>query len=161
MREQVEALAARGEPDVSVLVERGAHIVWPTTQVQVTVFNAQPGAVGYAEMPDMLAIEAYLHKDAMIAALAREITSEADDKAAMTHEARQKAEAEVMGDLLSVERDESALVWRAMDEKLPAEHRADISPPALLGVALVTVPRADAPQTSPDHAYDIVLGGRR
>ena len=161
MREQVEALAARGEPDVSVLVERGANIVWPTLRLQVTVYNAQPGAVGYAEVPDVLAIEAYLHKDAMIAALAREITSEADDKAAMTHEARQKAEAEVLGDLLDIERQEANLVWRAQGEGLPCEHRADCSPLAILQVQLVTVPRADAAGTSRTHAYDIVLGGRR
>jgi hypothetical protein len=37
-----------------------------------------------------------------------------------------------MGDLLAVERDEAALVWQA--QNLPVEHRADISPLALLGL---------------------------
>jgi hypothetical protein len=160
MREQVEALAARGEPDVSVLVERGANIVWPTTQVQVTIFNAEPGAIGYAEMPDMLAIAAYLHKDAMIAALACEITSEADDKAAMTHEARQKAEAEVLGDLLDIERQEASLVWQAQAQTLPAEHRHDCSPVAILGCRLITALRTTPSGTSADHGYNIV-GVRR
>ena len=49
---------------MSVLIEQDGKIVWPTTQVQVTIYNAQPGAVGFAEMPDMLAIVAWLHKDA-------------------------------------------------------------------------------------------------
>jgi hypothetical protein len=64
--------------------------------------------------------------------------------------------------LVSVERDESALVWRAMDERLPVEHRADINPVALLGVRLVTAPRMNpSPGSSPQHAYDIAHGGRR
>jgi len=70
---------------------------------------------------------------------------EADDKAALSHEARQKAEAEVMGDRLTVERDEGALVWQAQAQHLPVEHRAGISPLALLGLRLVTAPRADPP----------------
>jgi hypothetical protein len=79
----------------------------------------------------------------------------------LSHEARQKAEAEVMGDLLAVERDECALVWQAQAQGLPCEHRADVSPVALLGLRLVTAPRAGMPATSPGHAWDIVGGGRR
>jgi hypothetical protein len=61
---------------------------------------------------DTLARFAWLHRDALIAKLAAEIDAEADDAAALTHEARQQREAEVMGDLLSVERDESFLFGR-------------------------------------------------
>ena len=160
MRQQVEALAARGEPDVSVLVERGANIVWPTTQVQVTVFNAQPGAVGYASMPDTLAIETWRNKEALIKRLDAEIDSEADDQAALTHEARQEREAEVMGDLLAVERDESWLVWAAMARSLPVEHRNDCAAQAILQVQLITAPRATNGPTSPGHAFDVVRGGQ-
>jgi hypothetical protein len=56
-----------------------------------------------------------------------------------------------MGDLLSVERDEAALVWRAQDERLPIEHRADVNPVALLGIVLVTAPRTNGS----------IVGGRR
>ena len=88
-------------------------------------------------------------------------SSEADDAAALTHEARQRREAEAMADLLAVERDEAALVWSAMARNLPVEHRADINPVALLGVRLVTAPRANpSPGTSPEHAFDIVGGWR-
>ena len=73
-----------------------------------------------------------------------EIDTEADDKSALTHEQREKQEAEVQSDLLSVERDESALVWSAMEQRLPVEHRADISPEALLGVVSVVAPRIEA-----------------
>jgi hypothetical protein len=160
MRAKIEALAMQGAPDVSVLLEHDGELVWPMSRVQSDVF-AEQRSLAFAQVPDALALTCWLHKDALITALDREIASEADDAASLSHEERQRREAEVMGDLLSVERDESALVWRAMDEKLPVEHRADISPLALLGVALVTPPRADAPRTSADHAYDIVLGGRR
>jgi hypothetical protein len=62
----------------------------------------------------------------------------------------------VMGDLLAVERDEAAFVWRALSEGLPVEHRSDINPAALLGVRVVTAPRADAsPGTSPGHSFDL------
>jgi hypothetical protein len=89
-----------------------------------------------------------------------EIDTEADDAAALSHEARQKAEAEVLGDLLAVERDESALVWQAQAQSLPCEHRGDISPVALLALRLVTTPRADLPPTSPEHVITFA-GGRR
>jgi hypothetical protein len=46
---------------------------------------------------------------------------------------------------------------------MPVEHRADISPVALLGVRLVTVSRAALRPTSPKHGHNIVQpdGGPR
>jgi hypothetical protein len=161
MREQVGQLAARGAPSASLLVEHDGEIVWPTVQLRSEVYNAQAGAIAFAAVPDAVALVAWALKDALIKKLDAEIDSEADDAAALSHEARQKAEAEVREDLLSVERDESALVWRAMDEKLPVEHRHDCSPQAILQVQLITAPHATNGPTSPDHGYDIVLGGRR
>ena len=121
------------------------------------MFNAEQRALAFTEATDTVALCRWLHRDALIAALDREIASEADDPAALTHEARQQREAEVMGDLLAVERDEAALVWQAQSQSLPVEHRADISPLALLGLRLITAPRAvPSPGSSPEHAYDIV-----
>ena len=73
-------------------------------------------------------------RDALIKQLDAEIDAEADDKAALSHEARQKAEAEVLADLLAVERTKAALVWQAQAQGLPVEHRSDINPVALLGL---------------------------
>ena len=98
---------------------------------------------------------AWLHKDALIARLDAEINTEDDDKSALTHEARQKAEAEVMGDLLEIERQEAELVWAAMGDRLPVEHRADCSPLAILQCKLVTNGRGTL-----QHVIDII-GGRR
>jgi hypothetical protein len=153
MRAQIEALAMRGMPDVANLVEIDREIVWPMQSLQSEVYNAQPGATAFAQTPDALALTCWLHKDGV---MDREINAEADDKAALSHEARQKAEAEVQADLLAVERDEAALVWQAQAQSLPCEHRSDCSPVAILGVTLVTTPRADGPPpTSAGLSWDL------
>jgi hypothetical protein len=154
-RAQVSALAARGAPVVSDVVENDRQIIWPTTRVKVDVLNAGPGAIGFIEIPDMLAIDAWRNKDALIAALDREIAAESDDAAALSHEARKKAEAEVMGDLLDIEYREAALVWSAQEQRLPIEHRGDCSPLAILGVVLVTKSVNPSPETSPGYSYTV------
>jgi hypothetical protein len=63
--------------------------------------------------------------------------------------------------LLAVERNEAALVRQAQSQSLPVEHRADISPLALLRLWLITAARVTNGHTSPDHAYDLVQPGRR
>jgi hypothetical protein len=59
----------------------------------------------------------------------------------------------VLGDLIDIERKESALVFAAQAQGISIEHRGDITPLALLGCRLVTQPRA-APSfgSSPEHA---------
>lgn len=162
MRQEVEQLAQRGAASVSRLVEHDGPVEFPTMQLMVPVRSETPGAVGFAEMPDALALFAWTFKDALVAALDAEIDGESDDPASLSHEAREKAAAEVMADLLSVERDESSLVWQAQAERLPVEHRADVNPLALLGLRLVTAPLTDpSPGSSPQHAYDLVGGRRR
>ena len=123
------------------------------------VHNA-PAAVAFAETPDTLALFTWLHADVLIAKLDAEIDAEADDSAALSREERQRHEAEVMEDLLAVERDECALVWQAMEQGLPVEFRSDCSPQAVLGVQLVNRPHRDPPGTR-EHAFDKVMVGRR
>jgi hypothetical protein len=65
-------------------------------------------------------------------------------------------------DLLDIERQETELVFRGQSERLPIEHRADISPLALLGLQLVTRGAAAAlPETSPGLAIDVLMPGGR
>jgi hypothetical protein len=133
------------------LIEHGRdEIIWPTLRVQSEVYNTeQRGAVAFATMVDPVALLAWMFKDQLLAALGRELATEADGTSpALSNEAREKAEAEVMQDLLAVEFEEAALVWRAQSEGLPVEHRADCSPLAILQVRLITAPRADVPATS-------------
>jgi hypothetical protein len=130
-------------------------------RVQSQVIGAEQRALAFTEVPDTVALVAWLHKEALIAALDAEITVEADDEAALSHEMRQQREAEVQGDLLATERDESFFVWRAQDERLPVEHRNDCAPQAILQCRLVTAPSTNGSQgSSPMHAWNIV-GGRR
>jgi hypothetical protein len=157
---QIEALAMRGAVNVSLLVEHDGMVEFPTQQVRATVYNAGPAAVAYHDAVDVVGLIAFLHKPALIAALDRLIDEEADDKAALSSDAREVAASEVQGDLLSVERDESWFVWRAMDERLPVEHRPDISPVALLGLRLVTTPHAVPSGSSPEHAMISFAGAR-
>ena len=133
MRAQIEELAQRGEVSVSRLVEHDGQLDWPLMQLVVPVRGAQ-GAAGITEVPDTVAMFAWMHRDALIKKLDTEIDAEADDKAALSHDARQKAEVEVSSDLLDIERQEAALVWQAQAQGLPVEHRSDINPVALLGL---------------------------
>jgi hypothetical protein len=161
MRAQVEALAMQGAPSASSLIEHDGKIEFQAQRVTSEV-HAERRLLAFTEVPDAVALVAWLHKDALIAALDREIASEADDAAALSHEARQQREAEAMGDLLDIERQEAALVWLAQSQRLPVEHRADCSPLALLGLQLITAPRATSgpAASSPLHAFDVV-GGKR
>jgi hypothetical protein len=160
MRAQIEVLSQQGAVNVSRLVERDGQIEWPTKMLRSDVRGGDHPALAFAETHDAVPLVVWLHRDLLIKRLDQEIDSEADDKSAMSHEARQKAAAEVMDDMLSVERDESALVWRAMDERLPIEHRADCAAQAILQVRLVTAPRANpSPGTSPQHGITFA-GGR-
>lgn len=152
MREQVEQLSQRGEPSVSRLVELDGPAEFQTQNLRSTVHGEQR-ALAFAETPDALALIAWLHRDALIKRFDELIDAEADDKSALSHEAREKAEAETMGDLLDIERQEAELTWLAQSQNLPVEHRADISPLALLGVRLVTTPRGEAPETTPGLSW--------
>ena len=109
-------------------------------------------SLAFAEVTDTLALTCWLHRDALI----KRLDAESDDGAALTHEQRQQREAEVQSDLLSAERDEAWCVWRAIDDKLPVEHRSDCSPLAILQVQLITTPRADAsPETSVGYSWPL------
>jgi hypothetical protein len=88
------------------------------------------------------------------------IDAESDDGAALSHEERERREAEVLADLLEVERTESALVWAALAQGLPVEHRGDCNPQAILQCRLATMPAGDpSPGTSPE--YQIFISGPR
>jgi len=130
MREQIEQAAERGAPSVSRLVELSGPVEFQTQRLTSEV-HGERRPLAFTEVPD-IALVAWLHRDLLIKRLDELIDSEADDPAAaLSHEARQKAEAEVMGDVLDIERQEAALVWAAQDQKFPCEHRADCSAMAI------------------------------
>ena len=101
--------------------------------------DAEPAAVTFPEVPDTLAVLAWAFKDQLIKRLDAEIASEADDTAALLHEARQERAAVVMADLVAVERDEAGLTFKAWAEGVAVEPRPDLDPIAMLNVELVLV----------------------
>jgi hypothetical protein len=160
MREQIEALAMQGAPSVSSLIELDGKIEFQTQRVTSEV-HAERRSLAFTEVPDALALVAWMHRDALIAALDREIAVEGDDKAALSHEARQQREAEAMGDLLSIEREEAALIWTAQAQGLPCEFRHDTNPLAILQLRLITVAPNNGHASSPERASFDLAGGRR
>jgi hypothetical protein len=55
---------------------------------------------------------------------------------------------------------EAALVWRAIDERLPVGFRSDLDAKAVLQIRLVTLARPEGPETTLGYSYDLVGGGR-
>ena len=110
---------------------------------------------------DVVGLVAWLHRDALIKRLDAEIDTESDDPASLSHEARQKAEAEILGDVLEQDRIETEMVFAAQSQGLPVEHRGDCAPQAILGVKLITAPRAAPPASLPERASFDLAGGRR
>jgi hypothetical protein len=156
MRAMVEQLAQQGTPDVSSLVEHDRSIAFPTTRLQSSIYNVEtPAAIGFAEVPDIVALFAWLHRDLLIKRLDAEIDSESDDAAALSATERETRAAVVMGDLLAVEYDEARLVWQAQADKLSCEHRSDCAAQCILQVRLVTAPRVEATGTTPGYSWDL------
>jgi hypothetical protein len=162
MRAAVEALAQQG-PDVSMMVEHDGGLVWPLTRLRSEVIGAEQRALAFTEVPDAVALIAWLHKDALIKRLDAEIDTESDDAASLSHADREVRIAEAQADLLDIERQEAAVVFAAWEQGLVCEHRSDCSPLAILQVRLITTPRAIPTPSSSEHAFDIVQpgGGRR
>jgi hypothetical protein len=153
LRKIIETLAERGTPDVSAMIEHNGDIVWPTLQVRSTVYNVQPGATAFHDAIDVVGLFAAILKPSVISFLDGLVDEEKDDPAALSIEAREKAEAEALGDLLAVEREESFFVWQAQQNSLPCEHRADCSQIAILNLVLIAAPRGTGlPPTSPEHS---------
>uniref|UniRef100_UPI0012DC6129 hypothetical protein n=1 Tax=Bradyrhizobium sp. URHD0069 TaxID=1380355 RepID=UPI0012DC6129 len=131
IRQEVEALATRGTPVVSDVLEHDRSVVWPMQRLQGSIVNAQVPSFAVTEVPDVLALFAFVHKDALLASLDTLVSEEADDAAALSATERETRAAVVMGDLLAVEYDEARLVWQAQADKLPSEHRSDCAPQAI------------------------------
>jgi hypothetical protein len=163
--DEVLALAERGRINASHLVEHDGSLVFPTMQLSSRVYNVEArGAVAFAnDVPDILGIFATIHTDAMIAAACKAVDEEydgGDDSGALSHEERERRAAELEGDLLDIERQESALVRAALAQALPCEHRADCNVQAILQCRLITLPPREG-GSSPEHASYSLIGGQR
>ena len=152
-REEIEQLAMRGTPSVARLVEHDGPVDFQILRLQSQVFGAEQRSLAFTETADAVALVTWLHKDALIAALDREIDTE---RRCGSTDARGAAGAScrVQADLLAAERAESFFCWLAESRGLSIEHRADVNPLALLGLALVIAVPASLPGTSPMMGID-------
>ncbi|MBA4033543.1 MAG: hypothetical protein C0480_02910 [Bradyrhizobium sp.] len=142
MREMVEQIAMLGQPDIGNLLEHDRNIVFPTQRVQSSVVGLDDPALAFTEIEHATPFAIWLGKETVIKRLDALIDSECDDKNALSHEQRERAEAEVQADVLAQERIEAALVWRGLHEGLAVSHRTDCTPVAILECEVVTAPRA-------------------
>lgn len=134
------------------------------TRLTTKIYNVDaPGAIGYAEMPDAIDLVCWLLRDQLLEQISAGFREIGDDKNALDEGRRAEMLATIDADSLAAERSECSLIWAAAERGEAIDFRATTTPQAVLGVQLRTVPRADPPNTSPQHAYDIVQpgGGRR
>jgi hypothetical protein len=143
-RAEVEALAQRGEVDVSGLIEAGQPLRWPQVQQRLDLIGfavskvgeAQLGGVAQGEVSDAMALVAWLHRDALLAKIEAAIIEQSDDAAALTTLQREQQSAQIASDRLEVERQECSLVWRMQHDGAAVEFRSDTDIRAVLGIAL-------------------------
>jgi hypothetical protein len=130
---EVEKLAARGEPNVLSLIESATGTIGWREQayVDARVGDRMLYAAGDAAALPLLC---WLHRDALIAKINRQIDVIADDKAALTREQRNEKIKEIDGDLLAVERDEEFWVGTAIADGMNILRRSDADPRAVLGL---------------------------
>lgn len=129
-RTQIEGLAETGRPDVLNVVEYGEQIKWPEDPGHFIANQGPPPA-----QVNTVALLAWLNRDALIAAVSREIDEVADDANALTDEERGKRTKTVGADLLAVQREEEDFIGLAAKQGLPVARRSDADPRAVLGLA--------------------------
>ena len=138
VRAEIEAIAERGEPDLYRLLEGGDAIRWPQnfTRLDITAVAMMAGApfvkgTAGGDLPDALAIDIWRNKSAWISRLEKLVDQIADDANALSDEERAIRSADILDQILSVERQEEALTEMAGGDVL---RRADLDPRAFLGV---------------------------
>ena len=129
-RRHVAELADKSRPDVRWLVEFGRQIEWPRGNLR-DIGGA--GAVAVA-MPDARGLMAWLHPEAMVAALEAEIDAVADDGQAIGADEREARLAQIAAEKLQAERREEATIMAASAAGTTLERRPDADPRAVLAV---------------------------
>jgi hypothetical protein len=155
-RAEIEALALRGQIDVTPVLEHDDKLAFPAQNLRAQIHNVPGGAVAFTEVPDVLGLLAFVLKDALVKRLDALIDDEANGQECLSHEDRQRRTAVLQGDLLDIERQEAEMTWSAMALGLAITARGDINPLALLQCRLITPPRAVASPETSSWGWDIV-----
>ena len=141
IRQQVEALAARGAPDVLRSVELGVPLAWPVvpqhflTVLGFTTGSPVGGRAAVPAAPDTLALFTWLHRDALLARLEAEVDELSDDEGALTEAERAEREAGLLAAILACERAEEAIISLAEAQGTEIARRERADPRAILGLA--------------------------
>jgi hypothetical protein len=152
-RLQIERLSDVGAPNLDAAIEFGQPISFATTTLRSIVRNVEtPGAIAHADVPDFLGLLCWLFPAEILKRVSAGLDEIADDKAALSQQQREQMEAEINQSVLAIERAECALIWHAEAAGEIIDFRSDTTPMAALGVRLVTVPHAAAPD---GHAFDV------
>jgi hypothetical protein len=132
LRAQIEALAARGRPDVMPLFD-GDLVNWPRLQV----IGGGAGLHQYSvvsEVADTEAVFAWLHRDALVAALDKEVeTARADDADALSAEEQNAQLSQLTAALLVLQHQGEALISQLEGDGIPVKRTCTL-PEVLLGI---------------------------
>ena len=111
----------------------GDGLKWPTLQVIGSGHGAHQYAVA-SEIADSLGLFAWLHRDALIAALDKQIEAEAaDDTDALSAEDQAARVAQLEANLLVLQRQAEALIDRLEGDGIPVQ-RTCWDPHVVLGI---------------------------
>jgi hypothetical protein len=135
MRDQIEALAAKGEPNCLGLIEAGYPVRFVENQVQATVLTpAGAGALSHSAL-DTLALFCWVHGDALIARLEAQIDELSEDSAALSDQDKQKKIQQLNDEILEVSRSEETAIEALELSGSPVARRPDCDPRAVLSLS--------------------------
>jgi hypothetical protein len=140
VRDQIEALAARGRPDAYPVIEYGEDLRWAERVESFTVVGVAEGpdrplplrALAGGPVADTLGLIVWLHRDLLLAKLDEEINAVADDAAALNDTARSAKLESLRARLLAATRQECGLIKLAHGE---VAYRPETDPRAILELA--------------------------
>jgi len=111
--------------------------------------------VGFTETIDVPGLLINANRPAIEAALDKEITLVIGDAKTMTRSEKEAAASRVQSQILPIERIEAFWTWAAMEDRLRVECRGDMSPQAILGIELRTVPPHRRAIRARGHSYAV------
>lgn len=131
LRSQIEALAAKGRPEVAPLFY-GLEFGFNTTLLTTNGAGHHPH-VSVVSVPDTLALLIYVHKEALLAKLDAEIDAQAEDENALSREQRAAKVRQLETDLLNLQRQEESIVCALEAQGRPTPRNYP-TPLAMLGI---------------------------
>lgn len=136
-REQIDKIAARGQVNVSPLIEAGHPFRLPQAFASIVTEGSAGKAVGTLWHIDVEGVLAWMLRDLMLTKIEAEIEACADDANALSTEARAAKFAEIARDRHLVECDEENLIQTAERKGLAVMRRPDADPRAVLGIEVL------------------------